>query len=74
MIDVLNRDYVIERYVDDIVGSMDFLEARCKLKDLLLQQKYSLSNDELEYEIRRYNPMLLTDSFIQEILEEVQYG
>ena len=70
-IDNYNRNYVIERYVDDIVGSMHFLDIKSRLKDFLLQDKYSLSNEELEYEIIRHDPSLMSDIYIEELMEEV---
>lgn len=70
-IDNYNRNYVIERYVDDIVGSMHFLDIKSRLKDFLLQDKYSLSNEELEYEIMRHDPSLMSDIYIEELMEEV---
>lgn len=70
-IDSYNRDLVIERYVDDIVGSLHFLETKERLKNCLLQQKHQLDNDELEIEIMRHDPMLLSDIYIEAILEEV---
>lgn len=70
-IDNYNRNYVIERYVDDIVGSMHFLDIKSRLKDFLLQDKYSLSNEELEYEIMRHDPSLMSDIYIEELMGEV---
>ena len=70
-VDDYNREMVIERYVTDIVGGLHFLETKERLKDCLLSQKRQLSNDELEVEIMRHDPMLMTDLYIQEILQEV---
>jgi hypothetical protein len=69
-IDSFNRDYVIERYVDDIVGSMHFLDIKSRLKQCLMQEKYYLSNEELEYEIMRHDPILMSDIHIEELIEE----
>jgi hypothetical protein len=70
-IDSFNRNYVIERYVDDIVGGMHFLDIKARLKDYLLAEKLQLTNDELENEIARHDPQLLSDIYIEEIVEEV---
>ena len=70
-IDYFNRDTVIQRYVDDIVGSLHFLETKEMLKDLLLEKKYQLDNEELETEIMRHDPNLMTDIYIEEILQEI---
>lgn len=70
-IDNFNRELVIERYVDDIVGSLHFIEVKEKLKDCLLQQKYNLSDEDLEFEIMRHDPGLLTDIYLEETLEGV---
>lgn len=70
-IDNYNRHYVIERYVDDIVGSMHFLDIKSRLKDYILNDKHNLTNDELELEIMRHDPKLLSDIYIEEMIEEV---
>lgn len=72
-IDNYNRETVLERYVTDIVGGLHFLETKEMLKELLLKQKRSLTDDELEIEIMRHDPMLLSDIYLEEILEEVQH-
>lgn len=66
-IDNFNRDLIIERYVDDIVGGLHFLEVKERLKSCLLQQKQSLTNDELEIEISRHDPNVLVDLYIEEM-------
>lgn len=83
-IDNFGRELVIERYVDDIVGGLHFLETKERLKDCLLHQKRQLSNDELELEIMRHDPNVLRDLYIEEmstasnfydniVKEEIQY-
>lgn len=72
-IDNFNRELVIERYVDDIVGNLHFIEVKEKLKDCLLQQKYNLSDEDLEFEIMRHDPGLLTDIYLEETLEGVKH-
>lgn len=73
-IDNFNRNLVIERYVDDVVGSLDFLEIKEKLKDCLIQQKYNMSNDELNIEISRHDPGLLNDIYVEQLIEEVTHA
>jgi hypothetical protein len=71
-IDNYNRDIVIERYVTDIVGGLHFLETKEVLKQCLMKDKQSLTNDELEFEIMRHDPQIISDIYLEEILEEVQ--
>lgn len=66
-IDNFNHELVVERYVDDIVGGLHFLEVKERLKNCLLEQKRRLSNDDLEIEISRHDPNLLRDLYIEEI-------
>jgi len=66
-IDNLNRDLIIERYVDDIVGGLHFLETKERLKNFLLQQKQRLDNYELEMEVSRHDPNVLRDWYIEEM-------
>lgn len=73
-IDSYNREIVIERYVTDIVGGLHFLETKEMLKDLLIDKKRELDNESLEYEIMRHDPLLLTDIYIEEILQEYNHA
>lgn len=82
-IDNFGRELVIERYVDDIVGSLHFLDMQEKLKNCLLEQKRQLSNEQLETEIARHDPSLLRNLYIDEMsmastieneYKEVYYG
>lgn len=73
-IDSYNRDIAIERYVDDIVGSMHFLEIKERLKDCLLNEKSKLPNYDLEIEIMRHDPGLLTDIYIEDMMKEVSHA
>ena len=70
-IDNFNKELIVERYVDDIVGRLNFIEVKEKLKDCILQQKYNLSNEDLEFEIMRHDPGLLADIYFEEVLEGV---
>lgn len=73
-IDDFNREILIERYVTDIVGGLHFLDTKERLKDCLLEQKHKLSNEDLEYEIMRHDPGLMSDIYIEEIMEEVTHA
>jgi hypothetical protein len=68
-VDNYNRNIIIERYVDDIVGGLHFLETKERLKDCLLQQKQTMSDDDLEIEIMRHDPGLLTDIYIEQMCD-----
>lgn len=72
-IDNFNRETIIERYVTDIVGGLHFLETKEMLKNCLIDKKRSLDNDDLEMEIMRHDPGLLSDIYLEEFLEEVQH-
>lgn len=73
-IDSFNREFVIDRYVDDIVGGLHFLETKERLKEYLLKDKHELDNDLLEREIMRHDPDLLRDIYIEEISEGVSHA
>lgn len=73
-IDYSNRDYVIDRYVDDIVGGMHFLDMKFKLKEYLLAEKHNLNNDDLEIEIMRHDPSLMSDIYMEQLMEEVTHA
>ena len=73
-IDNFNRGIIIERYIDDIVGGLHFLDIKERLKDCLLQQKNQLNNEDLEVEIMRHDPGLLTDIYLEQMVEEVAHA
>jgi hypothetical protein len=73
-IDNFNREIIIERYVSDIVGSLHFLETKEMLKDLLIDRKRALSDDDLEMEIMRHDPALISDIYMEELMEEVTHA
>lgn len=68
-IDNFNRELVVERYVDDIVGGLHFLDVKERLKACLLEQKRTLPSDLLEVEISRHDPNLLRDLYIEEMAD-----
>lgn len=65
-IDNYNRNLAISRYVEDIVAPLHLLDAKEMLKEYLRTQKAGLGNDELENEILRHDPNLLTDIYSEE--------
>lgn len=67
-----NRDSIQEEYVNYVVGSMDFLEARTMLKEYMLQEKDKLNNREIEREIRLLAPHILYDSFNEELIATLE--
>lgn len=73
-VDNFNRGIILERYIDDIVGGLHFLDAKERLKDCLLKEKNHLNNEDLEIEIMRHDPGLLTDIYIEEMMEEVAHA
>lgn len=73
-IDNFNRGIILERYVDDIVGGLHFLDIKERLKDCLLKEKADLNNEDLEMEIMRHDPGLLTDIYIEQMMEEVAHA
>lgn len=70
-INYFDREVVLERYVDDIVGGMNFLEIKEKLKEYLLNEKREKSIEDLEIEILREDPRLINDLYFEYMMEEV---
>lgn len=69
-----NRNSVQEEYIDYLVGSMDFLEARTSLKKYMRKDKSKLSNSELETEIRTIAPSVLYEVFTDEVVSTLEGG
>lgn len=69
-----NRHEIQQEYVDYVVGSMDFIEAKTVLKNYMMREKDSLSNSELEKEIRLLEPSILYNSFAQHFVELWEEG
>lgn len=72
-IDDFSRELVIERYVEDIVSGLHFLDLKERLKCSLLRDKRHLSNDQLEIEIERHDPGLLKDLYIEEMTAVIDH-
>lgn len=66
-IDNYNRNLAIDRYIEDIVAPMHLLDCKETLKDYLRMQKAGMGNQELEEEIQRHDPGLLSDIYAQEL-------
>lgn len=67
-----NRIDIQSQYVDHIVGRMDFIQVRQRLKDYLEYEKDKESDVDLEIEILNEAPYLLEEKW-QEI-EEVAHA
>ncbi len=59
----LNRIEIQRKYIDQILGSMDFMQIKNKLRDYLELEKDKESNRSLEYEIRHEAPEILVDNW-----------
>lgn len=63
-----NRIDIQSQYVDHVVGSMDFIQARQRLKDFIEYEKDQDSDYDLEIEILKEAPYLLEEQW-EEIKE-----
>lgn len=73
-IDDYNRNYIQDEYIDYVVGSMDFLEARTALKEYMAKEKNELTHRELEHEIRLIAPSVLYEVFTDEVVSTLEGG
>ncbi len=58
-----NRVEVQRKYIDHILGSLDFMEIKDRLRDYLESEKTFESNAALEAEIRHEAPDVLVDNW-----------
>ena len=58
-----NRIEIQRKYIDHILGSLDFMEIKDKLRDYLELEKDKESNRSLEAEIRHEAPEILVDNW-----------
>jgi hypothetical protein len=58
-----NRNDVQRKYIDTILGSLDFIEIKQRLRNYLELEKDRESNKSLELEIRHEAPELLIDNW-----------
>lgn len=62
-INQLNRGEIQRKYIDQILGSLDFMEIKHRLRDYLAKEKDLESNKSLEAEIRQEAPEVLVDNW-----------
>jgi hypothetical protein len=58
-----NRKEVQRKYIDQILGEMDFMQIKDKLRDYLTKEKDKSGNYSLESEIRKEAPEVLVDNW-----------
>lgn len=59
----LNRREIQDKYIDYLLGSMDFMEIKDKLREFLEIEKTLSSNGELENEIYSEAPEVLLENW-----------
>jgi hypothetical protein len=59
----INRKEVQRKYIDTILGSLDFMQIKDRLRDYLEHEKDKESNYALEAEIRKEAPEVLVDNW-----------
>jgi hypothetical protein len=69
-----SRRDIQEEYVDYLVGSMDFIEARTALKDCINKEKSKLTNSQLEKEIRESYPRVLYEYYTEDSTAVLEGG
>jgi len=62
-INEMNRLEIQRKYIDHILGSLDFMEIKDKLRDYLELEKDKESDRSLEAEIRHEAPEILVDNW-----------
>jgi hypothetical protein len=58
-----NRKEVQRKYIDQILGEMDFMQIKDSLRDYLTKDKDKSSNYSLECEIRKEAPEVLVENW-----------
>lgn len=58
-----NRKEIQRKYIDQILGSLDFMQIKDKLRDYLELEKDKESNRSLEAEIRHEAPDVLVENW-----------
>lgn len=58
-----NRKEIQRKYIDQILGELDFMQIKDRLKDYLSKEKDKSSNYALESEIRKEAPEVLVDNW-----------
>ena len=62
-INLINRKEIQRKYIDQILGELDFMQIKDKLRDYLSKEKDKESNYALEQEIRKEAPEVLVDNW-----------
>jgi hypothetical protein len=58
-----NRKEIQRKYIDQLLGSLDFMQIKDKLRDYIDLEKDKESNRALEAEIRHEAPEILVDNW-----------
>jgi hypothetical protein len=58
-----NRKEIQRKYIDQILGELDFMQIKDRLRDYLTKEKDKESNYSLEAEIRKEAPEILVDNW-----------
>lgn len=58
-----NRQEIQRKYIDQILGELDFMQIKDRLRDYLTKDKDKESNYSLECEIRKEAPEILVDNW-----------
>lgn len=58
-----NRVEIQRKYIDQILGELDFMQIKDRLRDYLTKEKDKESNYALEAEIRQEAPEVLVDNW-----------
>lgn len=58
-----NRKEIQRKYIDQILGELDFMQIKDRLRDYLTKEKDRESNYALEAEIRKQAPDVLVDNW-----------
>lgn len=59
----INRKEIQRKYIDQILGELDFMQIKDRLRDYLEHEKDKESNYALESEIRKEAPEVLVDNW-----------
>ena len=63
VVDDINRKEIQRKYIDQILGELDFMEIKDRLRNYLELEKDKSSNYALEAEIRKEAPEVLVDNW-----------
>lgn len=62
-VNYINRKEIQRKYIDQILGELDFMQIKDRLRDYLSKEKDKESNYALESEIRKEAPEILVDNW-----------